>query len=50
VLHACHLEEDIARLPDADETLAGSNGINLSGGQKQRIVRFVFIAAQAAAY
>lgn len=38
VLRACHLEEDIARLPEADYTLAGSNGINLSGGQKQRIV------------
>lgn len=38
VLHACHLEEDTAGLPDADETLTGSNGINLSGGQKQRIV------------
>ena len=38
VLHACALEDDIARLARGDRTKVGSNGINLSGGQRQRVV------------
>ncbi|KAH8804690.1 ABC transporter-like protein [Xylogone sp. PMI_703] len=37
VLHACALDEDIARLPLGDESNVGSKGITLSGGQKQRL-------------
>ena len=38
VVHACVLDQDIATLPDGDQSMVGSNGINLSGGQKQRVV------------
>lgn len=38
VVHACDLEEDLARMPQGDQTVIGSRGIILSGGQKQRIV------------
>ncbi len=38
VLTACLLDDDVRRMPDGDQTLAGSGGIMLSGGQKQRIV------------
>lgn len=38
VLTACLLDDDIRRMPDGDQTKAGSGGISLSGGQKQRIV------------
>lgn len=37
VIYACALDVDLDRLPDGDQTLAGSDGGNLSGGQKQRI-------------
>ncbi|CAJ0544905.1 Ff.00g084500.m01.CDS01 [Fusarium sp. VM40] len=37
VLQVCDLEEDIASLPEGEQTLVGSNGIKLSHGQKQRI-------------
>ncbi|KAH6648221.1 putative multidrug resistance-associated protein [Truncatella angustata] len=37
VLHACALEDDIARLTRGDRTKVGSNGVNLSGGQRQRV-------------
>ncbi|KAK6075818.1 ABC transporter [Seiridium cupressi] len=37
VLHACALEDDIARLARGDRTKVGSNGVNLSGGQRQRV-------------
>ncbi|KAI0889767.1 ABC transporter [Annulohypoxylon maeteangense] len=37
VLDACCLMKDIDALPDGDETLVGSRGINLSGGQRQRL-------------
>lgn len=37
VLRACGLLEDLAQLPDGDQTLAGVGGCNLSGGQKQRV-------------
>lgn len=38
VMHACLLQQDVARLPGGDEYSVGSNGANLSGGQKQRLV------------
>lgn len=38
MLDACLLDDDLTRLSDGDETLAGSDGAYLSGGQKQRIV------------
>lgn len=38
VLHACALDDDIARMPQGDHTMVGSNGANLSGGQRQRVV------------
>lgn len=37
VLTACALREDLAALPDYDDTEIGADGINLSGGQKWRI-------------
>ncbi|KAF5580564.1 ABC transporter integral membrane type 1 [Fusarium subglutinans] len=37
VLHACDLEEDLASLPEGEQTVVGSNAIKLSHGQKQRI-------------
>lgn len=36
-LHACALTSDLAMLPEGDQTLVGSNGMNLSGGQRQRV-------------
>ncbi|KAF4440396.1 hypothetical protein F53441_12344 [Fusarium austroafricanum] len=37
VLHACALEEDLAQLPQGQDTIVGSGGVALSGGQKQRV-------------
>jgi ATP-binding cassette subfamily C (CFTR/MRP) protein 4 len=37
VLHACDLDEDLARLTDGDATEIGERGVNLSGGQKVRV-------------
>ncbi|KAJ6781210.1 hypothetical protein PWT90_10566 [Aphanocladium album] len=37
VIYVCALDVDIARLPQRDQTLAGSEGCSLSGGQKQRL-------------
>ncbi|KAJ6781856.1 hypothetical protein PWT90_08917 [Aphanocladium album] len=37
VVYVCALDADIARLPEKDQTRAGSEGGNLSGGQKQRV-------------
>ncbi|TVY88460.1 ABC transporter [Lachnellula willkommii] len=37
VLHACAFDEDVAKLPNLDDTLIGSRGVTLSGGQKQRL-------------
>lgn len=38
VIHACAFDDDLAQLPDLDDTIIGSRGITLSGGQKQRLV------------
>lgn len=38
VVEACCLIHDLEILPDGDETLIGSGGMNLSGGQRQRVV------------
>lgn len=43
VVHACALEEDMAQLPDGDQTVIGSRGLSLSTGQRQRLVS-VFIS------
>ena len=37
VVESCSLEEDIANLPDKDQTEIGERGVNLSGGQKARL-------------
>jgi ATP-binding cassette subfamily C (CFTR/MRP) protein 1 len=37
VVRASMLEQDIATLPNGDNTSVGSSGISLSGGQKQRV-------------
>ena len=37
-IESCGLQQDLARLPAGDQTLAGSNGSSLSGGQRQRVV------------
>ncbi|KAM0548523.1 hypothetical protein ACHAPJ_009846 [Fusarium lateritium] len=47
VLEACALLEDLASLPDGDNTELGPNGINLSGGQKWRITLARAVYSQA---
>lgn len=37
VIRACALEQDLAQLPDGDQSMVGSKGLTLSGGQKQRV-------------
>ncbi|KAK7224969.1 hypothetical protein V2G26_012972 [Clonostachys chloroleuca] len=37
VITACALRDDLAILPDGDNTELGANGVNLSGGQKWRV-------------
>jgi ABC-type multidrug transport system fused ATPase/permease subunit len=47
---ACALVDDIAILPDGDETLVGERGISLSGGQKARIALARAVYARADVY
>lgn len=44
VVHACALDEDVARLRAGVDTVVGTGGISLSGGQKQRLVSLSGIA------
>ncbi|KAK0640764.1 P-loop containing nucleoside triphosphate hydrolase protein [Cercophora newfieldiana] len=37
VIRLCCLGEDLSALPNGDQTLIGSRGLNLSGGQRQRV-------------
>jgi len=37
VIRSCALEEDLAQLPQGQDTIVGSRGVALSGGQKQRV-------------
>ncbi|KAM0302416.1 hypothetical protein ACHAPM_004409 [Fusarium culmorum] len=37
VIRSCALDEDLAQLPQGQETVVGSRGVALSGGQKQRV-------------
>jgi ATP-binding cassette, subfamily C (CFTR/MRP), member 1 len=37
VVRATALDEDLASLPNGDQQLIGSNGVNLSGGQKHKV-------------
>lgn len=39
VIRLCCLNEDLLALPNGDQTVIGSRGLNLSGGQRQRVVR-----------
>ncbi|WP_370663426.1 lipid A export permease/ATP-binding protein MsbA [Massilia rhizosphaerae] len=36
-VHAAHLDDVVARLPDGVDTMIGENGMRLSGGQRQRV-------------
>jgi ATP-binding cassette, subfamily C (CFTR/MRP), member 1 len=37
-IRLCCLRYDLEALPDGDQTIVGSRGMNLSGGQRQRVV------------
>jgi ATP-binding cassette, subfamily C (CFTR/MRP), member 1 len=41
-MFCCCLEQDLALLPQGDQTVAGTDGSALSGGQRQRIVCHLF--------
>lgn len=45
IIHVCCLDHDLGALPDGDNTVVGSRGINLSGGQRQRLVRLQHVSA-----
>lgn len=49
-IHACALIDDLAILPDGDETMVGEKGISLSGGQKARIGLARAVYARADVY
>ncbi|KAL6167369.1 hypothetical protein ACJQWK_06803 [Exserohilum turcicum] len=46
VVRSCALDEDLAQLPQGDQTQIGSKGIALSGGQSQRIALARAVYAQ----
>lgn len=46
-IRLCCLEHDLATLPDGDDTLVGSRGVNLSGGQRQRVALARLIYSKA---
>ena len=49
-VHACALRDDLASLPDGDETEVGERGISLSGGQKARLTLARAVYARADIY
>ncbi|KAK4053428.1 hypothetical protein OIV83_001593 [Microbotryomycetes sp. JL201] len=50
VIEACALKEDLAILPQGDETEVGEKGISLSGGQKARVALARAVYARADIY
>ncbi|KAF2858159.1 hypothetical protein K470DRAFT_260080 [Piedraia hortae CBS 480.64] len=49
-IKACALADDLATLPDGDETEVGERGISLSGGQKARLTLARAVYARADIY
>ncbi|EWC47816.1 hypothetical protein DRE_03016 [Drechslerella stenobrocha 248] len=50
VIKACALTDDLAVLPDGDQTEVGEKGISLSGGQKARLTLARAVYARADVY
>jgi ATP-binding cassette subfamily C (CFTR/MRP) protein 1 len=49
-IKACALNDDLATLPDGDQTMVGERGISLSGGQKARVSLARAVYARADIY